>query len=228
MKRILLLTVVVGLLAGQASADLYSFDLSAAASLRQVSISEGGTGLTYVGYTPGTALVNKIAGSDNFYGATHPMYYSVGFTGQIKDLSGDAVSSMLIGITDAINYNVFASIQAAGSFDGFSLRIANDNDDTWQYKLWVDTDAGVGIEYETAWTPAVPGLASPGQIALTLTFPEIDFSHLTGIGFGIQFNRDGNPGDGDEFHTSIVPVPAALLLGLLGFGAAGLKLRRFA
>jgi hypothetical protein len=155
------------------------------------------------------------------------MQYLVGFTGHVKDLDGDAISFMEIGITEAINRDVFDAIQSLGSFDSFELHIANDNDDFWQYKLWVDTDADSVHEYETEWVPASPGLPSPAKTFLTLDFGGmVDFGSLTGIGFGIQLNRGGLPGDGDEFHTSIVPVPGAVLLGVLGLGAAGIRLRK--
>jgi len=36
------------------------------------------------------------------------------------------------------------------------------------------------------------------------------------------------PSYSDDFHVSLVPVPAAVILGMLGLGAAGWKLRKFA
>jgi hypothetical protein len=72
----------------------------------------------------------------------------------------------------------------------------------------------------------------PGQI--TVSNPgSYDGGDILTLKFGYDGTVDQfflNPQDltGGEVKGAIVPVPAAVLLGFLGLGAAGLKLRRFA
>jgi hypothetical protein len=219
MKRILLVSLFVGLLAGQASAGFYTMDATTAAGLRFVSGSDGisaSDALKYVGNKPGTALGDKVFGTNNFYGSTNPMAYEVGFVGTLTDQTGDGIVSVLIGAKSQ------AVLPNTGSYDGFYLPISNDNDDPWEYKLYVDT---TGTDYESpSWTP----LASGTQTTLTLLFGStVNFNTLVDIGFEVQLNR-GGIGDSDSYHTSVVPVPGAVLLGLLGIGVAGWRLRKFA
>jgi hypothetical protein len=223
MKRVLLLGVVLGLFAGQASAGLYTMDSATAIQLRDVSWSDasgfGANILTWVGYNPGTVAANRVYGIGD-YGAS--MQYSVGFSGNLNDVSGNGVASVNIGVTTT---NLLTALQGLGSFTGFYLPIANDDNQKWEYKLYVNTDATPGIEYlSPSWT----ALASGGKTTLSLDFgTSVDFSTLTDIGFMIQLDRSYIGNGSDDFHTSVVPIPAAILLGIVGLSAAGLKLRKF-
>jgi len=103
----------------------------------------------------------------------------------------------------------------------------NDNDDIWEVQLfYVHTTSG---EYASAWT----SLAGDGGSAYLSTGGPgtgLDLDDISDIGFRIRgdmLNGD-YPSSGDAFHISLVPVPGAVLLGLLGLGAAGWKLRKFA
>jgi hypothetical protein len=224
MKRILLLSVMVGLFAGQASAGLYTMDATTAAQLRAVSFSDvgGGNDITYIGYNPG-GLGDRVYGTFNTYGAS--MLYAVGFRGGLDDTSGDGFASVKIG---AKGQAVLSTIKGLGSFDGFFLPISNDNNQKWQYDLYVDTvgPTPAGVHYVTPWAT----LATGTQTTLALNFGSlVNFSKLTDIGFDVRLNTSLIGGNtSDDIHTSVVPVPPAFLLGFLGLGAAGWKLRRLA
>ena len=121
-------------------------------------------------------------------------------------------------------------------FDGYELWIANDNDDIWWVNIFMNTgytDALFNEDdnfYENGWTPLNPGQVKVLQIDFVAAGVE-NLDHVTNIGFAVagnMTNLDGNPSDPDVFHVSVVPVPGAILLGMLGLGAVGLKLRKFA
>jgi len=227
MKKFILLCIVVGLFTGQASASLYEMDIATARQLRDVSWSDtslyGANILKYVGFRPGDSTVTPDYGI-GVYGATHPMYYNVGFVGDLTDNTGsslggpDGFASVLIG---AAGTPALATINSlSGTLTTFTMPISNDNDDFWEYKLYVQTATNT---YETAWIP----LSSGSQLTLSVG-AGVPFSSITDIGFGIQLNVASQGATSDDFHTSVVPVPAAVLLGVLGLGVAGLKLRKHA
>lgn len=216
MKRFLLISVVLALFAASASADMYVMDRDTAALLYDVSWP--GTlsyQMKYVGDNPGGTL-DKIYGSELVYGAT--MEYLVGFAGNITvdTTGGNQFASVNIGLGP--------DVDLSGEYDGFVLPLSNDDQQVWEYKLYVNT---TGPDYlSDSWTTLTGGT----QTTLVLPFNAlVDFSTLTDIGFIIQFNvasTGGGTNYSDDFHTSVVPVPGAVLLGLLGLGVAGWKLRK--
>jgi hypothetical protein len=222
MKRILLVILVVCLLAGQASAGImYQMDATTAKDMRMLSVSGTDDGnLYYVGYNPGETAGDYVWGSRSKYGDT--MYYAVGFTGNLADEDGGDSAIATIGLSSP-------SLDA-GPYTGFILPISNDNDDTWRYQAYV-TVSGSGTTY-SGWAT----LTENQQTSLIVDLGgDVNFTNVTGIGFQIEWKPSLNPdptsGDprlSDEFHTSVVPVPAAVILGMLGLGVAGLKLRKFA
>jgi len=195
-------------------------DVATARDLRDISSSWSDTTgggynfLKWVGNNPGTS-------ADTVYGAGaygENMYFAVGFAGDLTDLDDDGLASVKIGVADG------PGSLPTGSYSGFYLPISNDNDDSYKYKLYVDT---TGTDYEsTNWT----SLTADTHTALTLDFGAgpggINFNTLTDIGFIVQIY--GDPGVSDTFHTSIVPVPGAVILGILGLGVVGIKLRKYA
>ena len=221
MKRVLIFCVVVGLFAGQASAGMYTMDEATAIQLRDVFWSDAESSsenvLNWVGYNPGTNASDKVFGTNTYYGAT--MEYAVGFAGNLSITGGpgDNFASVLIGL---------GSSPSTETYTGFYLPISNDNQQTWEYKLYVDT---TGTDYlSPSWT----SISGPAYKTLTLDFGgDVDFDNVTDIGFIVQFNKS-TTGEGtnssDDFHTSVVPVPGAVILGILGLGVVGLKLRKYA
>ena len=221
MKRFLLFTLLVGLLAGQASAAMYHMITPTAIDLRAVTFynDDGSGNLGWVGYNDGTAFPTDQTGTRVFGSGDYGqgMQYKVGFRGLLVDDSlGTPFPSVDIGAAANTN-GVLDALKGLGSFDGFSLYIANDNDDTWEYKLY--TDFGATKYRSISWT----SLSLDTNTLLTLSFPNTAFSGLTDIGFEIRATKDT-----DVFHTSVVPVPGAILLGMLGLSVAGIKLRKFA
>jgi hypothetical protein len=229
MKRFILICIVVGLFAGHAYASLYQMDITTASQLRDVSWSDnqifGGNLLKYVGLQPGDSTVTPLYGA-GVYGALNPMYYSVGFVGDLTDNTGtssslpDGFASVLIGAAGTPALTTINSL--SGSLTTFTMPISNDNDDFWEYKLYV-VDA-LDQTYETGWIP----ISSGNQLTLSVGAGGVSFSDIKDIGFGVQLNVASQGATSDDFHTSIVPVPAAVILGILGIGVAGFKLRKHA
>ncbi len=233
MKRILLVVLVVCLLAGQASAGMYVMDKATAIDLREVTYRNAllpDSSLGWVGYNDGTAFPTPQAGTKVFGTGSYGegMYYQVGFRGYLEDDSfGSPYPSVDIGAKANTN-GVLTALKLLGSFDSYGLNIANDNDDGWEYNLYADFGA---TKYRSGtWT----SLAKDSQTFLTLSFAHLgpggaivsseDFSNLTDIGLEIRSIKSG----GDIYHTSVVPVPAAVILGILGLGVVGIKLRKYA
>ena len=200
MKRILLTVLVVGLLASQASAGMYILDKPTAQQFTQQNTPDVTRNQLYLVIdTPGTLGSNIDWQYDSSWNKYGPaMELQVGFLGQLAD-----TEVMMIGKAGNLD-----------GYDSFGVSIANDDDDYWSVRLYL-----TGATYTQ---PALTNL-SPGDVAF------ITLAGWTGnvTGYGFELNYEGTRGS-DNFHISVVPIPAALILGLLGMGAAGLKLRRFA
>jgi hypothetical protein len=218
MKHLIVFTFWIGLFAVQANADMYTMDASTAAGMRLLAVSPGDSAtLDYVGYRPG-GPGDKVYGVNTEYGAgAGNMLYMVGFSGNMNDADQSGVASLILGLTDP---------GLSGTFDGFSLPIANGDDDVWNYRTYVTTGSG------TTYSPWTVGVV-PGSVqTLSVSTPGLDYSTLTGIGFNLEFARSLNGGrSGDDYSVSVVnpvPVPGALLLGFLGLSTVGMKLRKLA
>ena len=223
MKRILLITLVICLFAVQANAGPYYMDATTAAGMRQLSISSGDIGnLYYVGYNPG-ALADRVYGIYSSFGAT--MTLDVGFTGNLNDNGGGDSAIAQIGLINIVGWD-FLPLGLTGSYDSFNLPISNDNDDIWRYQAYVTVGNTITPTYISGWTTLTEDTAT----TLTVSFGgNLDFSTVTGIGFKIEWVPSLNDGRlSDEYHTSVVPTPAAVILGILGLGVVGIKLRKYA
>lgn len=203
MKRVLFTVLAVGVLASQASAAMYVLDPSVAHQFTQINAPTASNKLQLGIDWPGTASGTAFLTNGDFAPPADvygvTMQLNVGFVGY---LGGGQV--ITIG----------ASPTLAG-FDSFGASIANDDDDPWTVQLYAIDGGGT---HTSGWI----ALGSNSQTFLTV--PSVDFSTLSGLGFEVKGERF----PADNFNVSVVPVPAALILGLLGMGAAGLKLRRFA
>jgi hypothetical protein len=233
MKRVLLLVLAVGLLAGQAFADMYyTPSTSVATQFRDISYSDPGGKLKWVGYNDGTPVPTPqigvhVYGSGTQYG--EEMRLAVGFMGKLSDSLSVSDPDSFAWVSIGAGYtgsSVFNTIQHAGTYSGFRLSIANDDDDPWDYALYMVTQ---GSSYPSPLPSALAftTLDAGEQTVLTLDFgTDVDFANVTDLGFVIRGDFAHGPSNPDYYHTSVVPVPAAAVLGVLGLGVAGLKLRR--
>ena len=208
MKRFLFLSMVLGLFAGQASAAMYQLDAPLARQFTQLSAVSTGNDLYLSIDSPGTAGSTTYVDDGILpdYGET--MQLAVGFVG-----SSLLNNIMTIGTTNP---------GGLGAYDGFGAWLANDDDDPWDVQLFVSYD-GLATKTTSGWTTLSGYSPVTGPTMTFLSMGSIDFSTLTDLGFEVT-----GPRSVDVFHVSVVPVPAAVLLGLLGLGVAGWKLRRFA
>jgi len=217
MKRVLLSVLVVCLLAGQASADLFTLNHDAAMMLWEVSKEPDST----------RSFLDLVTDNLDDYG-TVTMRGEVGYVGSLGGVRNE-FSWMRIGANGATADVIGAALGTDPTSDlsgyaGYSLYLANDNDDLWQVRLYVETSADGSRE--TKWVT----LATGSDAVLTLDFAGLDLTEVTDIGFdigGLLSGSGGNPSNPDWFHVSAVPTPVAVLLGMLGLGVAGLKLRKF-
>jgi len=222
MKRFLLLGVLVGLFAGQAPAAMWELDKATALGFTTFSVTTGSMANSlsvYDGPSPGTRVFGT---GPLLYG---PMSGQVGFYG---GLAGDVVggtATMEISFTGALALD-------GDPYDGIKAYLQNDDQSIWSFQLFYD-DPTDGGERASAWVE-LAGLGGSADLTAPATGTGVlDLDDITNIGIRVKGNNMGgtNPGYpsySDDFHVSVVPVPAALLLGLLGMGVAGLKLRRFA
>jgi hypothetical protein len=206
MKRILLLTLAVGLFAGQASAAMYELDMATAKLFTQqnapnaanqlyLSIDADGSYGSTINYSIDSGVYNEYGGI---------MRGEVGFVGNLA-----ASQLMQIGLVGDLPGN------DGSNLDSFEMLVANDdNNDPWGVRLYLN-----GVSY----TPSSFTTITPGNATLL----SVSFTPGTVTGFGFEVDYPALSGS-DNFHLSVVPVPGAVLLGFLGLGAAGLRLRRFA
>lgn len=233
MKRFILICIVVGLFAGHASAAMWQLDRFAAREFDNISISSGdyygGNLGVYDGYntlyaSQGTPLNN--------YGALdllgNPlMSGQVGYVATIGDQTQDGIAIATIsalgnaGITDTTAY------------DGIKSYFQNDNQSNWEVQLFytvANPTGGADIEYNSGAFQQLGPQGGSGWLATGAPVGGVDLSTVTNIGLRVKavFGTGLQPSNPDTFHVSVVPVPAAVILGILGLGVAGLKLRKHA
>jgi hypothetical protein len=211
MKRVLLLALVVGLVAGSASAAMFKVDVPTAMTFS----FQGSSGDSFPG-GPIDLDWGPVTNPDATYGT--PFRYAVGFEGTLGDSTdADHTAYVLIGTTGA---------DLLPGYDGVVMDFANDDNSEWVMNLYV-TDAS-GTHWATPAGVAMSPLGGTLELSVATTGP------VTALGFGLRGYFDGvnppagTPSNPDEYRISVVPIPGAFLIGLLGLGAAGIKLRRFA
>jgi len=218
MKKMILFAVVCAFIAAPAYAGMWELDKDTALGLTTSSVTTGfataNTLTVYDGpltkvYGTGPAIYGNMAGEVGFFG---------GLAGDT--LPGTAV--MEISFTGAL------ALSGSG-FDGITAFVANDNQSLWSYQLfYVDSVYG---ERTSGWVELPPLGGNTYITAPASSLGSLDLSNVTNIGLRVKGQNMGGTDDkypsySDDFHVSLVPVPAAMLLGVLGLGTAGLRLRR--
>ncbi len=205
MKRFILISVALGLFAGTASAALYQLDAPTALSFSYISNTDSGA-------FPATGDLDLVAANPSIpYGF---MTLDVGYAGGLGDGS-DA------GNTAAIRIGVTQN--TVGDFTEFQTVAANDDDDPWAVQLFaIGSTSG---EKNSGFVTLAPG-ATTSLLVTGLSGTITQFGlDIRGTFTGLEGASPSNP---DFYHISVVPVPAAVVLGMLGLGVAGWRLRRFA
>ncbi|MBN1805949.1 MAG: hypothetical protein JW837_11925 [Sedimentisphaerales bacterium] len=216
MKKSLLFALVIGLFAVQANAAMYTLTTSYALTLNDIAYSDWHA-----------AGANSPTINPALYGGyLGGMQGSVGFYGHLEDLGdGDTYADVQWG-----NSGSPLNLDLSG-FTGYELFMANDNQSQWEVALYL---VAGGTEYNTtsSYVSILPGSATNVVLDFSsLGISALDLADVDDIGFYIRGNMTGGEGlptNPDGYHISIVPVPGAILLGILGMGIAGLKLRKFA
>ena len=207
-KKILLIIcfATLCLSSAPASADMFTLNVSTALQFTNTSVSAGDAiafyGVTTSAVTYGTSMTGQ-----------------VGFYGTIND---DDAGDKLVEVTFSAGNNAGLS----GVFDGITSFFANDDDDIWSIQLFF-VDSGNIERNSGAFVP----LGTDDSTYLTVNQAIPDMSLIKDIGIRIQgnlTNLNDNPSDPDGFHISTVPTPTAVILGILGLGAVGIKLRKYA
>jgi hypothetical protein len=215
-KKIMFLAFLSCMITTPVLADMYyQMDPTTAYGMTQLAVSDSTTQnyLSYVGYNTG-------ASPDLLYGDT--MTYMVGFSGHLQETTGDDSAIITIGLG---TLDGSGTLSLSGTHDNFLLPISNDNNQIWRFQayVWVNGDS----------SPLVSGweqLVSEEQTNLIVSTTGLDYSTVSGIGFMIEWKPSINGNStSDDFHASVVvPTPAAVILGILGLGAVGIKLRKYA
>jgi len=201
--------VVLGLIAGQASAEMFTLNHDAAMMLWDVYENPAGT-------ASGLLLVTDDAVA---YGSGKPLYPDeVGFMGLLDDdpttnpyepFAQMQIGANFWGTSGATGESGATTAQVIGTalntaptnslvgFDGFELTLRNDNDDTWWVNLYMNTGYTDLSEpdnyYDNGWT----ALDSGQGVKLTLDFAAegvVNLDHVTNIGFNIGGNMGTRSG----------------------------------
>ena len=201
MKRLILISILVGLLATPVLAGSTFRFITQAEVLGFSEITD------YTNDPDGDALYQGAYTTTAGYGPTLPAG-SVGLVAR-------AVGAYAGGVEANIEWIGLGAtgIDLTGYTD-YSVTINNDDDDIWKYKLFVDDGIYASRAESGSWTSI--GSTSTGTLTLPIS------GYTTGSRVGLMIGSDTRE---NTVHTSIlIPEPATVVL--LGLSSLSLILRR--
>ena len=205
MKRLILISILLGFIAAPAYAD-FTFNIADVLAFGKI---DDYTLDTHDGTLPpdpdlgGVATFLGATTNDADYGATHSL--PAGSVGLVASNVGWDGSYEWIGLgITGVNLS---------SDDTYVVTLNNDNDDVWKYQLFADDGATAGGFVSGSWTT----IAAGNSATLNLPYSGLDASSRIGIMVGSDYHEN-------TAHTSVVPEPATI--ALLGLGALSLICRR--
>ena len=211
--KLLVLAIAVCMIATPARADLFGFHLG------NLSADYDGTSLlTVTGWASTSgSLYRNIAPT-----GTAVFDFGSWGTGSESLLVSMTLSSITSTTADAVGTITFKDVGA----DTFAADVSG----TWLNVSGIGVFAGALTD--VTYAPAAATFDGHSGDAVDLVFPG---SPQPWVGALVQLTGSTwfTSGSYDNVHggsldVSVVPVPAAVLLGMLGLGVAGVKLRKFA
>ena len=240
MKRLITICAVVGTLAmaRTARADFWMAP-SDLGSMQYISPPGGGITdvielsplvFKYKGYTPPTGTPDSGAWSSIQIGYRWDVTGGInGYNGKpFPDLTNNDDFSMSAHNQGSVPVWVNLFMNTGWTDPGWEQIDQFAQMPTWTYLEpceWVnlELDFAHAEIWQTDWNPDPPDENNYWADG------EIDYlDHVTGMGIQIA-TKPSEAGGGRTFSVDVdtVPLPGAVLLGMLGFGAAGLKLRKY-
>jgi hypothetical protein len=174
---------------------------------------------------PTTKIFDSGMFGANYGSQGNLMAGQVGFVASYTDLSADSDF-----VVSEVSYGGSPGLMGTG-YDGITGFFANDNNSDWSLRFFYSTGVGMAkvTNYSTPLATLAPG---GGSMYLTVLAPggpgSLDLSTITDMGFEVSalMGSGSYPSSPDAYHISVVPVPGAFLLGILGLGVAGARLRK--
>lgn len=233
MRRLILIVLLSVFVTAPAMADMVTYDMGQAglnytSATKQLVVQESSLSMLYLELDDQFGVAKDdvaIVGGTNF-----DLLLNLTLT-QLGTNNWSATGTLKFTDISTSNYAVEATVTSTSiTADGTSLQIAGYLEDLTPPTIMVNRgDPWVFVGNSDSGGTDGDGTASQ----ITVINPDsYDGGTILTLKFGVSqtldeiFGQDQNL-TGGEVKGAIVPVPGAVLLGILGLGAAGVKLRKF-